>query len=56
MARHTGIGLERVLRHSDVDQSTFPADRYGDRCTAYRRKGDPGDAFPWDAFKAALAP
>lgn len=56
MARHPGIRMERVLRHSDVDESTFPAARFGEGCTAYRRKEDPGAAFPWDAFRAALAP
>jgi N-acetylmuramoyl-L-alanine amidase len=56
MARHPGIRPERVLRHSDVDRSTFPSDRFGEGCAAYRRKEDPGDAFPWDAFRAALAP
>lgn len=55
-ARHPGIALDRVLRHSDVDRSTFPPERFGDACAAYRRKEDPGDAFPWTAFKAALAP
>jgi N-acetyl-anhydromuramyl-L-alanine amidase AmpD len=55
MARHPRIALDRVLRHSDVDRSMFPVDPYGEGCTAYRRKEDPGDAFPWDAFKAALA-
>lgn len=56
MARHPGIAIGRVLRHSDVDQSTFPPERYGDGCTTYRRKEDPGDAFPWEAFRASLAP
>lgn len=54
-ARHPGIALDRVLRHSDVDRSTFPAARFGAGCEAYRRKEDPGAAFPWGAFKAALA-
>ena len=27
---------------------------HGEGCTAFRRKLDPGSAFPWDAFKAAL--
>ena len=53
--RHPAITLEHVLRHSDVDQTTFPAGRHGRACSAYRRKLDPGDAFPWDDFKAALA-
>ena len=53
--RHPAIALERVLRHSDVDQTTFPAARHGRGCAAYRRKLDPGDAFPWADFKAALA-
>lgn len=53
-ARHPAVTAERVLRHSDVDRSTFPADRHGEGCAAFRRKLDPGDAFPWDAFKAAL--
>lgn len=54
-ARYPAITLARVLRHSDVDHSTFPADTFGTACAAFRRKEDPGDAFPWDAFKAALA-
>lgn len=53
--RHAGIALARVLRHSDVDRSMFAVARHGAGCDAYRRKLDPGDAFPWDAFKAALA-
>lgn len=54
--RHPQIALARVLRHSDVDHSTFPPDTFGQACAAFRRKEDPGAAFPWDAFKAALAP
>ena len=53
--RHPGITLARILRHSDVDTSTFQAAVHGKACTAFRRKLDPGDAFPWEAFKAALA-
>jgi N-acetylmuramoyl-L-alanine amidase len=53
--RHPRVTLERVLRHSDVDASMFPAAKHGQACTAFRRKLDPGDAFPWHAFKAALA-
>jgi len=53
--RHPDIALERVLRHSDVDHTTFPAAQHGPGCTAYRRKLDPGEAFPWEEFKAALA-
>ncbi len=53
--RHPAITLDRVLRHSDVDHSTFPAARHGEGCTAFRRKLDPGEAFPWDAFTASLA-
>lgn len=53
--RHPAITPARVLRHSDVDRSTFPADRHGEGCTAFRRKQDPGDAFPWETFRAALA-
>lgn len=54
-ARHPAVTPDRVWRHSDVDQSLFPAERFGQACSAFRRKLDPGDAFPWDAFKAALA-
>jgi N-acetylmuramoyl-L-alanine amidase len=53
--RHPAITLEHVLRHSDVDQTTFAAGLHGRACSAYRRKLDPGDAFPWADFKAALA-
>jgi N-acetylmuramoyl-L-alanine amidase len=52
--RHPAIALERVLRHSDVDRTTFPAAVHGEPCTAFRRKLDPGDAFPWDAFMSTL--
>jgi N-acetylmuramoyl-L-alanine amidase len=55
-ARHPAVTPGRVLRHSDVDRTTFPAARHGAACTAFRRKLDPGEAFPWDAFKAALSP
>ncbi len=54
--RHPAITPQRILRHSDVDQSTFPPERYGGTCTAQRRKLDPGDAFPWAEFVAGLAP
>jgi N-acetyl-anhydromuramyl-L-alanine amidase AmpD len=53
-ARHPAVTPDRVLRHSDVDRTTFPAARYGEACTGHRRKLDPGDAFPWDAFTMAL--
>ena len=53
--RHPAIALARVLRHSDVDHTNFPAAEFGVGCTAFRRKLDPGDAFPWDEFKRALA-
>lgn len=52
--RHPGVAPERILRHSDVDHSLFPAARHGQACSAFRRKLDPGDAFPWEAFKAGL--
>ncbi|MBP7775592.1 MAG: N-acetylmuramoyl-L-alanine amidase [Acidobacteria bacterium] len=52
--RHPGIDASRVLRHSDVDHSTFPVASFGQGCSAFRRKEDPGEAFPWDAFRAAL--
>jgi N-acetylmuramoyl-L-alanine amidase len=54
--RHPAITPQRILRHSDVDQSTFPAARYGESCTSQRRKLDPGEAFPWAEFVAGLAP
>lgn len=53
--RHPEVAPERVLRHSDVDQTTFADARHGRGCSEYRRKLDPGDAFPWDEFKRALA-
>ena len=53
--RHPGVTPARVLRHSDVDHTTFPEVRHGAACTAHRRKLDPGDAFPWAAFTGALA-
>lgn len=52
--RHPQITPERVLRHSDVDRTRFPAAAFGRPCTAFRRKLDPGDAFPWDEFRARL--
>ncbi|MEZ5291655.1 MAG: N-acetylmuramoyl-L-alanine amidase [Vicinamibacterales bacterium] len=55
LARHPDVTPARILRHSDVDRSTFPARTFGSACTAFRRKEDPGEAFPWEAFKAALA-
>lgn len=54
-SRHPDVAVERVLRHSDVDRTTFSAARHGRRCSAFRRKLDPGDAFPWDDFKRTLA-
>lgn len=53
--RHPAIALARILRHSDVDRSTFSVARHGTGCDAFRRKEDPGNAFPWEAFKARLA-
>ena len=52
--RHPQVARERILRHSDVDLSLFPAATHGEACAAFRRKLDPGAAFPWEAFKAAL--
>lgn len=52
--RHPGIAASRVLRHSDVDRRSFAVDQHGAGCDAYRRKEDPGAAFPWDAFRAAI--
>jgi len=52
--RHQAIAPERILRHSDVDRSMFPDETFGVGCSAFRRKLDPGAAFPWDAFKAAV--
>ncbi len=52
--RHPQVARERILRHSDVDLSMFPAATHGEACAAFRRKLDPGAAFPWEAFKAAL--
>jgi N-acetylmuramoyl-L-alanine amidase len=53
--RHPEITPDRVWRHSDVDHSTFAAARHGEGCTQFRRKEDPGAAFPWAAFQAAIA-
>jgi N-acetylmuramoyl-L-alanine amidase len=53
--RHPAIAPERILRHSDVDRSMFSDETLGVGCSAFRRKLDPGAAFPWDAFKAAIA-
>jgi N-acetylmuramoyl-L-alanine amidase len=52
--RHPAITKARVLRHADVDLSVFPVARHGPGCDAYRRKEDPGAAFPWDALVAGL--
>ena len=52
--RHPALRVENFRRHSDVDLSTFPERRHGAACTRFRRKLDPGDAFPWDAFLAAV--
>ncbi len=48
--RHPLVRPETIRRHSDVDRSTFPARKHGPACTAFRRKLDPGDAFPWTGF------
>jgi N-acetyl-anhydromuramyl-L-alanine amidase AmpD len=52
--RHPAITPARVLRHSDVDRSTFSETRHGPGCGAFRRKEDPGPAFPWPEFTAAI--
>ncbi len=52
--RHPAISPDRVFRHSDLDHSTFPASRHGVACATYRRKDDPGAAFPWSEFSTAL--
>ncbi len=54
--RHPKVTPARILRHSDVDQSTFPESTFGAGCSAFRRKLDPGEAFPWEAFKAQIGP
>ena len=54
-ARHPAITLDRILRHSDVDHTMFPVKEYGAACAAFRRKLDPGEAFPWESFKRTLA-
>jgi N-acetylmuramoyl-L-alanine amidase len=51
--RHPAVRVENFRRHSDVDVSTFPERRHGIACTKFRRKLDPGDAFPWEEFLAA---
>lgn len=53
-ARHPAIRVENIRRHSDVDTSTFPERRHGRACTRFRRKLDPGDAFPWTDFLEAV--
>jgi N-acetylmuramoyl-L-alanine amidase len=53
--RYPAIRPDRILRHSDVDRSTFPAATFGAECAAYRRKLDPGDAFPWEDFRRMLS-
>lgn len=52
--RHPALRVENFRRHSDIDTSTFPERRHGIACTRFRRKLDPGDAFAWDAFLAAV--
>lgn len=53
--RHPAITPERILRHSDVDRSMFPDEAFGAGCSAFRRKLDPGTAFPWERFKAVVS-
>ena len=48
--RHPKVTPENIRRHSDVDRSSFPARKHGAACTKFRRKLDPGDAFPWPRF------
>ncbi len=52
--RHVHIRPDNIRRHSDVDRSTFPARKHGPACTHFRRKLDPGDAFPWSSFIEAI--
>lgn len=52
--RHPAVRIENIRRHSDVDTSTFPERRHGHACTRFRRKLDPGDAFPWSRFLDAV--
>ncbi len=49
-ARHPQVTPANIRRHSDIDRSTFPARKHGQACTQFRRKLDPGDAFPWPGF------
>lgn len=53
-SRHPTISVENIRRHSDVDVSAFPVARHGPGCERFRRKQDPGDAFPWSAFLDAV--
>lgn len=53
-ARHPHVRPDNIRRHSDVDRSTFPARKHGQACTTFRRKLDPGEAFPWSSFIEAI--
>jgi len=52
--RHPAVKVENIRRHSDVDFTGFPLGRHGPGCEKFRRKQDPGDAFPWEAFLDAV--
>lgn len=52
--RHPHVRPDNIRRHSDVDRSTFPARKHGPACTKFRRKLDPGAAFPWSDFIEAI--
>ena len=53
-ARHPLVVPANIHRHSDIDRSTFAARKHGPACTKFRRKLDPGDAFPWPGFIEAI--
>jgi N-acetylmuramoyl-L-alanine amidase len=48
-ARHKGISINNVIRHSDIDNRTF-------NCGGKKvdQKQDPGPQFPYDSFLSRL--
>ena len=59
--RHPAVTADRIYRHSDIDQSTFPAARFGEACTSSAARKIPVRSFhgprflrPWTSIDLVI--